>query len=320
MTTVGNPPAILAQAKERAAQRLMMAYACRLVLCSCRNVSWRLDLLSISAQHSRATISASWIQAHGHAQIFGWIGTFIVGIGFYSLPKMAGKGAYSGRSGWVALLLWAPAVLMRWSAGVYQWHWQFLLPLSAGLELAAFLVFFFATRNAHRSSRKSSGGRMPAWVQSVLLGTFFFVIALLLNLAAALHSALAAGKPVFPPGLETRLLALLCYGFIVPTIWGFSARWLPVFLGLRQVNERWFRAALALDILGVLSAQTGLFAASAWLVAAAAIVSIAAFSIFPRPARPSEDRWSAFFLPCLCSHGLWLVYCGHGDRDCGCYP
>lgn len=290
MTTVGNPLAILAQAKERAAQRLMMAYALAglffMLLPGTFLGVW--NLLSISAQHSRATISASWIQAHGHAQIFGWIGTFIIGIGFYSLPKMAGKGAYSGRSGWVALLLWAPAVLMRWSAGVYRWHWQFLLPLSAGLELAAFLVFFFATRNAHRSSRKSSGGRMPAWVQSVLLGTFFFVIALLLNLAAALHSALAAGKPVFPPGLETRLLALLCYGFIVPTIWGFSARWLPVFLGLRQVNERWFRAALALDILGVLSAQTGLFAASAWLVAAAAIVSIAAFSIFARLARPAK--------------------------------
>ena len=30
------------------------------------------------------------INAHGHAQIFGWIGTFVIGIGYYSLSKMGG--------------------------------------------------------------------------------------------------------------------------------------------------------------------------------------------------------------------------------------
>ena len=32
----------------------------------------------------------AWIQAHGHAQVLGWIGSFILGIGFYSIPKLRG--------------------------------------------------------------------------------------------------------------------------------------------------------------------------------------------------------------------------------------
>lgn len=46
------------------------------------------NLVSISGRHSLADLSASWLQTYGHAQIFGWIGTFVIGIGYYSLSKM----------------------------------------------------------------------------------------------------------------------------------------------------------------------------------------------------------------------------------------
>ena len=48
------------------------------------------NLISISGRHSLAGLSQAWLQAHGHAQIFGWIGTFVIGIGYYSLSKMGG--------------------------------------------------------------------------------------------------------------------------------------------------------------------------------------------------------------------------------------
>lgn len=49
-----------------------------------RNLPGRVEL-GISGKHSLANLSPSWIQAHGHAQIFGWLGTLIIGIGYYSL-------------------------------------------------------------------------------------------------------------------------------------------------------------------------------------------------------------------------------------------
>jgi hypothetical protein len=48
------------------------------------------NLIEISGRHTAADLDPAWLQAHGHAQIFGWIGSFILGIGFYSLSKMAG--------------------------------------------------------------------------------------------------------------------------------------------------------------------------------------------------------------------------------------
>src|SRR5215469_12742868 len=46
------------------------------------------NLIGISEQHQATALSPAWLQAHGQAQIFGWIGSFIIGIGFYSLTKM----------------------------------------------------------------------------------------------------------------------------------------------------------------------------------------------------------------------------------------
>ena len=77
-------------ATEVALQRLLMAYVFTglifLLLPGTFRGVW--NLVSISDRHSLAGLSPSWLQAHGHAQIFGWIGTFIIGIGYYSLAKM----------------------------------------------------------------------------------------------------------------------------------------------------------------------------------------------------------------------------------------
>ncbi len=48
------------------------------------------NLLQISGRASVVATSPAWMQAHGHAQVFGWVGSFILGIGFYSIPKLRG--------------------------------------------------------------------------------------------------------------------------------------------------------------------------------------------------------------------------------------
>ncbi len=49
------------------------------------------NLLSIAAHHASNAASIGWIQAHGHAQLFGWVGTFILGVSLYVLPKFCGR-------------------------------------------------------------------------------------------------------------------------------------------------------------------------------------------------------------------------------------
>jgi hypothetical protein len=48
------------------------------------------NLISISGRRAADSILPAWIQAHGHAQVLGWIGSFILGIGYYSIPKLRG--------------------------------------------------------------------------------------------------------------------------------------------------------------------------------------------------------------------------------------
>lgn len=280
-------PAILIRAREESAQRLLMAYAVAglffMLLPGTFLGVW--NLIAISGKHG-AAISTAWIQAHGHAQIFGWIGTFIIGIGFYAIPKMRGQEIVPASRGWIAWALWITGVLLRWSAGVYQFYWRVALPVSGLLELGAFLIFLEAVRH-HPPGERTPEGRMPVWVLSVLVGTAGFGIGLVMNLIGAVYVSWTNSGPAFPAGFESRLITLLAYAFIVPTVWGFNARWLPVFLGLRPVDPRMLRYALLLMIAGVAAAQIGFFRTAPWIIAGAAVIATVALHLFaPTLANP----------------------------------
>jgi hypothetical protein len=303
-------PAILLKAREESAQRLMMAYAITglffMLLPGTFLGVW--NLISISGGRA-SSISTAWIQAHGHAQIFGWIGTFILGIGFYSIPKMT---LTSGRAqparGWAAWGLWTSGVLLRWACGFYHLYWRALLPLSALLELAGFLIFLNSVRRHRPAASGTNNKRMPVWILSVLAGTAGFGMALLLNLLVAIYVSLYDTGPAFPFIFEARFLALVSYAFIVPVVWGFSARWLPVFLGLKPLNERALRYALLLSITGVLFAVTGFLQAAHWLLAIAAVVAVTAFHLFERPLQQAKTAGVHASFPAFVRMAyVWLV-------------
>src|SRR5215813_1368925 len=81
------------------------------------------NLLQISGWESVSSISPAWLQAHGHAQVFGWVASFIMGIGFYSIPKLRGGANASFRAAWVCWGMWTTGVALRWLANVYLWEW-----------------------------------------------------------------------------------------------------------------------------------------------------------------------------------------------------
>ena len=220
------------------------------------------NLLAISSHRAASSVSAGWVQAHGHAQIFGWIGTFILGIGFYSIPKLRRLNPFALRAAWTCWTLWATGITVRWLTGVYQWHWRVMLPVSAALELIAFLIFFSSV-SGHRP-QESGKESLERWVLVVITASVGLLATLLVNLGACVYLS-GGSSPDMPAAFDQRFLVLETWGFLVPFVWGFSAKWLPVFLGLRPIRERWLLSALAVNSLGVLIALTGsiLFAAIA---------------------------------------------------------
>jgi len=221
------------------------------------------NLLAISSHRAASSVSAGWVQAHGHAQIFGWIGTFILGIGFYSIPKLRRLNPFALRAAWTCWTLWAAGITVRWLTGVYQWHWRVMLPVSAALELIAFLIFFSSV-SGHRP-QESGKESLERWVLVVITASVGLLATLLVNLGACVYLSARGSSPDMPAAFDQRFLVLETWGFLVPFVWGFSAKWLPVFLGLRPIRERWLLSALAVNSLGVLIALTGsiLFAAIA---------------------------------------------------------
>src|SRR5512140_3722940 len=50
-----------------------------------------LNLIAISGHRQMNAANTAWIQAHGQAQLLGWVVTFILGISLYVLPKIRGR-------------------------------------------------------------------------------------------------------------------------------------------------------------------------------------------------------------------------------------
>ncbi len=243
------------------------------------------NLIAIAGRHAVAQIDPAWIQAHGHAQIFGWIGSFVLGIGFYSLSKMGGTQEFAISRAWASWALWTAGVTLRWATNLWRWDWRWLLPGSAVLELLGFLVFFMTiiVHRAQTSRVKQNSGGLPVWMIAVGFGSLGFLATLIMNLALVTQVAVTGNGPAIPHDANQRLLVLFTWAFPVVTIWGFSARWLPVFLGLGNPKDRLLLAALAANLAAVGVAMGGWWIPATALFLVAAGLAVAALRIF----RPS---------------------------------
>ena len=247
------------------------------------------NLFAISSHKSVSTVSPAWIQAHGHAQIFGWIGSFILGIGYYSIPKILRLRPFALWAPWTSFALWISGVSLRWVAGVYAWHWRTLLPLSAALEIAAFLIFFRAV-SGHRFEATEESSKLDAWVLVVIAGSIGWLSSLTINLLSTVFLAWRGSSPSLPHRFDERFLVLETWGFLVPFIWGFSAKWLPIFLGLRPLRTRALLWAVALNSAGVIAALFGLTFIATVVLLAGFATAVYAMRLFESSERAAKTR------------------------------
>lgn len=243
------------------------------------------NLISISQQHLSGSLSPAWLQAHGHAQIFGWIGSFILGIGFYSMTKMQSTLTFPTRAGATTWVLWTLGVALRWTAGVTSWHWRILLPFSGLFELVAFILFYGSVRR-HRPV--SAGRRREVWMTVVFGGTIAFLVAMIVNFAALAYLAVLGTTPALPHLLDQQMIVLAVWGVLVPTIWGFNARWLPIFAGLKTPNSARLLLAYSLSIAGVVTLFKQWWSVSAALLLFAALLAVDALHVWEPAVRPAK--------------------------------
>jgi hypothetical protein len=245
------------------------------------------NLIGISQQHAPGNLSPAWLQAHGQAQIFGWIGSFILGIGFYSLTKVQSTLTFPVRTGWTVWPLWTLGVALRWTSGVTGFHWRVLLPLSGLLELAAFAMFYRSVRR-HRPTIAERPSE--TWMLLVFGGTIAFLLALIANFAGLAYLSVFGHTPALPHVLDQQLIVLAVWGVLAPTIWGFNARWLSNFGGFKKPAEARLLVAYGLSIAGVAAVFLQWWAVSAALLLFAALLAVDGLHVWEPPVQPAKLR------------------------------
>jgi len=162
------------------------------------------------------------------------------------------------------------------------------LPLSSAFELGGFLLFYLTVSKHRAASTSGTPRKKEAWMTVVIASTFGFLVTLLVNFGVTIYVSLLENSPAVPSTLDQHLLMLPTWGFLVPTVWGFNARWLPTFLGLRAVRPRLLYAAVLTAWAAVAAMLCGLAILSTALLPVAAVCAITAFGIFERSVQPAK--------------------------------
>ena len=122
----------------------------------------------------------------------------------------------------------------------------------------------------------------------VIGSTLGFLLTLVMNLIATLQVSISNTGPALGHVSDQRLVTLATWGFLVPAVWGFNARWLPVFLGLDQPRPRFLFLALGLGWAAILAEFSGRLTWFAALLPFAALAAVFALRIAEPSVRPAK--------------------------------
>ncbi|MGH9534362.1 MAG: NnrS family protein [Terriglobales bacterium] len=201
------------------------------------------NLLLIAADRLPGAPKPAWIQAHGQAQVFGWVGSFILGISFYILPKFRGLPLRPLALAWGTWALWTVGVALRWLAGIATLPPRWMV-VSAVFELVAFaLSQYLLIVVPGRAARERGTKEKPLDLASILgiAGFAGLGLTLLVNLGGAL--AAPTGTAAYPKVWDGMWVELALWIFILPVAVGYSTRFVTQFLGLRPPHSGASRAA-----------------------------------------------------------------------------
>jgi hypothetical protein len=191
------------------------------------------NLTRIALAQSFYEISGVLKQIHGHAQVFGWVGLFIMGVAFHAVPRMKMQALRHVRAAKCCFVLMLVGVFLRVTAQPLARHsvGAVGLLISGILELAAVGSFVWLLGGAVLRSEQE---REP-YEKFIWASVGWFAVLAVWNLGIVFQMFLK--RSVGIPSLQDALwIHAAFFGFIANMIFGFSLRVLPHFLGLRETK------------------------------------------------------------------------------------
>ncbi len=184
----------------------------------------------------------SFIQIHGHLQLVGWAGLFIVGISLHFIPRLAGIPL--AHPEWPRRILWlitaglatravAHSFLPYLSTPILFQTFSVVVALSGLSELVGIMIYIALLLTSIRAVRHS-GKERPA-LQSVkpyfAMMQAGWLLYAGLNAALLIHMAVTGAVTVYQPW-DDFALNLFIGLVLLPVAFAFSVRMFPLYLRL----------------------------------------------------------------------------------------
>lgn len=217
-------------------------------------------LLRIALNGSFTSVGVHEVNAHGHAQIFGWVGLFVMGFAYRVLPSLLGRGLpwkNVARVSWLALL--GGLVIRAGLQPFVQSHpWLIgVAHIGSALEIAAISLFGI---QMSWILRRVPAEIVPGAVWLLRGAITFFVIQ---AIASAAYFHLTAQAPDRESLLwlishfQPPLRDLQVHGFAMLMVLGVGMILLPRWFGSRQMAPRKSTIVAAMLITAVVAEITG---------------------------------------------------------------
>lgn len=278
-------------------------------------------LLRIALARSFSAAGLHEINAHGHAQIFGWVGLFVMGFAYQAFPRFKHTTLsypYLAIASWWLMILGVVCRSVAEPLAADQ-HWIGSVAIAAAvIEVVAIALFVVVIGATWRQSGKSL-----AFYDYYIVSALGWFLLQAIGEAFYLAASLGATGPELVRLVATwqaPLRDLQIHGFAMLMILGVSQRAFHHFYGLPAPNARRSRAALVAINLTIAGeavglalmrlhhhAWVGLWYASVVILALSVSVLVSGWHLF-RPA-PESDRTLKFLRAAYIWLGisLWML-------------
>ncbi len=258
------------------------------------------------------------VQAHGHVQVYGFLGLFIMGTAYHILPRFKGIAALDRRLVLSSFWLFGGGVFLRMAAQPHGQTWlRWPMAVSGLMELAGAALFtaLIAGMLIRARDRRESFDRI------LVAASGFFLLSAAINAYLTFDAALAGSRLLNLAG-DAAFLEATVHGFVLLFVLGVSFRVLPFFMRLNPAYSRLRDGAFLLLVLGVglrtLATWAPAFGAATWapgvvreatfVTALAAVGLVVALRIFESPEEGRPEASAAPLFPTFARTAyVWLL-------------
>jgi hypothetical protein len=281
-----------------------------------------INLLQIGWRRDFTAANYSWVLAHVHAMVFGFVGFFIMGFAYQVFPRFKQTTLWRPRLAFAALPLMIAGIVLQTLAHLMAPATS-ALPLefvAAAIQIAAVAIFGLVILNTMRSA-----GKPESYDRFIYAGLGWFLVAAIANPIIFKAFELPENRSQLLFNLATfnipyRDVQLL--GIAVVIILGVSLKLLPQAYGLREPSAAWqsflFWGVNSSIFFGALTFIAGMSGHNHWLLLAQWLTTLVLFAaavgnVFAAARVPGGFKDPERSRSEIRSRGLPVVYRSDGD-------